>query len=242
MTVFKQGLSVGLMLVSMSLASCAGTWGNTDPQRQVDSSNGGKDGSRRINLRQMWEENIKKLDKQSKDYPIRKLEMLRSLLNQAPEQQVEYELERIKTSPIDYSHLDEYEQTFMQAFAVKHVEASDRVKLVALLSSKCPRYIGAEPIELYLANSAIQDPLLVLFDSYEQAPNKQTKESLLWILRDTFKTLQKQFPNNEEFVAASKKWYLSHKDSVKVNPNYHPDSPFSENQQLLIVRTQNAQP
>ncbi len=241
MTAFKQGAPLALILVSIGLGSCAGTWESRNLERQVNSSNSNEASSGLGNLRQLWEDKIKKLDKQSKDYPVKRLDMLRSLLSEAPEQQLSNELQRITASPIDYSHLDEYEQTFLQAFAVRDVVAQDRVKLVNLLSSKCPRHIGAEPIELYLAHSAIPDPLLVLFDSYDGAATKQAKESLLSVLGDAFKTLRNRFSNNEDFVNASKEWYLSHKDKARINPNYHPNSPFPENQQLLIVESQNTQ-
>jgi hypothetical protein len=190
-----------------------------------------------VKLREAWEEKTKGLNKLSHDYPMEKLVALESLLAQLPEQQVEDEFAKIAGSAVGYSDLDEYEQTFVQVLVGKKVSAQDRSALVALFSSKAPEFFGGEPVAIYLSYSKIPEPLLVLFDSYERTTNANTKKDLLSILSHAFRNLREKSTGDDEFLIQSKQWYLQNHAKLEVNPYYHPDSSFPDQQELFVDKS-----
>lgn len=173
---FKQALSLMAVLLWATLGSCAMEPGTKNVPANSESVSSEQISVGELKLREAWEEKTKGLNKQLKDYSLHRLNALRSLLAQVPEPQVKNESEKITLSPVRYSDLDEYEQTFVQVLIMNNVEARDRSALVALFSSKAPEFIGGEPIVLYLSDSHIPDPLLVLFDSYDRTTNVHTKK------------------------------------------------------------------
>jgi hypothetical protein len=224
-----------LIVVLLSLVSCSGAGQNMNVNESSNPSNSNQAGASSVKIRQLWEQRIKQLNKESKDYPEKKLAILQAVFRETPAESVNLEREAITRSSLQYSQLSEYEQTALQSFAATDIDARASAKLIALFSAKPPRYIGAEPIELYLANSSLSEPLLLIFDSHDAATDPNAKKSLVLILGDAFKTLRAQYSDDANFLRASKQWYLAHKSQVRINTNYHPDSPFPENQQLLIL-------
>lgn len=188
-------------------------------------------------LRVLWDDEIQKLDKKSKDYPLQKLRILQSLLSRIPPEQARAGLERITSSSVAYSKLSEFEQTYVQVFVLNNTQPENRPQLVELLSAKCPRFVGGEAIELYISNSNLLDAPLVFVDSYNKAANEQARTDLLSVLGDSFRSVRVRFPSDESFLRESKEWYLKNKDKLRVNPYYQPDSPFPDNQQLFLPKS-----
>lgn len=147
--------------------------------------------------------------------------MLVKLLEEAPATQFSSELERVRKGPNTYEQMDAYDKYLLQAFFLLYGKRNDRDRLVYLLSAKCPRFIATSPVELEVASVEINQPFLILFDSYDAAINGE-RRYLLSILRDSFKDLSKDYPNNQEFVSVSKSWYLANQSKVIANPYYHP--------------------
>ena len=238
--VFKKELSLVAVLLLAALGSCAMDPRTKNAPANSKSVNSEQSSVEDLKLREAWEDKTKGLNKQSHDYPLEKLDALRSLLSQVPEQQVKNEFDRIAQSPVGYWELNEYEQTFVQASIMSQVEAQDRSALVALFSSKAPEFIGAEPIALYLSiSSSIQDPLLVLFDSYDKTTNVETKKDLLSMLGHAFRSIREKSTADEEFVSQSKQWYLQNHTKLELNPYYHPDSLFPELRELFVQKPTN---
>lgn len=230
-----KGLFLVVALLSVTLGSCAMDPGTKNAAENSKSVNGEQSSVGDLKLREAWEEKTKGLNKLSHDYPVEKLVALESLLAQLPQQQVKGEFDKIARSPGGYSDLDEYEQTFVQVLVSKNVSAQDRSALVALFSSKAPEFYGGAPIVIYLSyHLRIPDPLLVLFDSYERTSNANTKKDLLSILGHAFRNLREKLTGDDEFVVQSKQWYLQNHAKLEVNPYYHPDSHFPDQQELFV--------
>jgi hypothetical protein len=234
---FKLKLSLLIVFLLVSVGSCTANTGTTGSPQKSESLSGEQNKSVEINLRTAWEDKIRGLDKQLKDYPLEKLNALRSLLAQVPEQQVKNEFERIAQLTSGYSDLTDYEQVFVQALIVNNLAVPNRPALVAVFSSKAPEFIGAEPVAIYLSNSKIPDPLLILFDSYEKTTNANTKKDLRSILSHAFRTLREKITGDDEFVSQSKQWYLQNYAKFELNPNYHPGSSFPDQQELFIEKS-----
>lgn len=130
--------------------------------------------------------------------------------------------------------MSDYDQNLLQLFVIRAVQQRDRKKLVYLLSAQCPRFVATDAIELYIANSGMPDPLLILFDSYEQSKNMPAHNEIIEILSNIFRSMQREHPDDREFVNASKDWYLKHKNNLKVNPLYHPSSDFSGSRDFFV--------
>ena len=78
---------MGVLLMA-TLGSCAMDPGTKDAPANTISVNSEQSSAGGLKLREAWEDKTKGLNKQSHDYPLEKLDALRSLLPQAPEQQV----------------------------------------------------------------------------------------------------------------------------------------------------------
>ena len=90
-------------------------------------------------------------------------------------------------------------------------------------------------IELEVASLDIPRPLLILFDSYSKASNGE-RAYLLNILRHAFKTLSKNYPDDNAFIEASRSWYLENESKIMPNPYYHPFVDFAEQRDLFVSK------
>jgi len=189
-----------------------------------------------VKVKNQWNEKSRAFDRQSKDYPSRKLNLLLSLLKDASPQQVYAEAERLEQLPDSHADLSDFDQTEVQAFVTLFAAEEKPTKLIQLIAVVCPRSIGAEPIELYLASLERSAGVIVLFDSYEIAVRQKPRASIMTILRSAFRPFSGRYPDNNEFASAAKRWYLTNKNTLRVNPYYHPDSLVPDNQQLFVAK------
>ena len=115
---------------------------------------------------------------------MEKLNALRSLLAQVPQQRIKNEFDRIAQLQSGYWDLSDYEQVFVHALTVNYLEARNRPALVAVFSSKAPEFIATVPVAIDLSYSKTPDPLLVLFNSYEKTTNANTKKTCFqsWVM------------------------------------------------------------
>jgi hypothetical protein len=176
-----------------------------------------------IDIKSRWEQQSQSLEriKLGKEYSGKRLDILAQILQEVPISQFNSEVERLRKEPADYDHMTEYDRYLLQAVFGLYAKQKNRDSLIHLLSAKCPRFIATSPVELEVASVEINQPFLILFDSYDAAIDGE-RRYLLTILRDSFKDLSKQYPNDQEFVSVSKSWYLANQSKVITNPYYHP--------------------
>jgi hypothetical protein len=186
-------------------------------------------------LKEAWTTQADKLNKKSTDYPAERLNLLIALLDHSPEEQVRWEREQLLANPTAEPDLSEYEHTLLESFVVRGVKQRDRELLRRMLSVKCPRFVGATPIELFLtvSHSDLPDPLLVLFESYKQAANADARATLYEALSHLCGISREGFSSDQDYVSAVEAWYLKNKDRVKYNPYYHPLSLDAEGRILF---------
>ena len=175
-------------------------------------------------LKEAWTTRADKLNKTSKDYPAERLDLLSTLLDQSAEGQVRWEMEQLLANPTAEPDLSDYEHTLLETFVVRGVKQRDRELLRRVLSVKCPRFVGATPIELFLAvsHSDLPDPLLILFESYKKAANADARATLYDAISHLRELSREDFSSDQDYVSAVEAWYLENKDRVKYNPYYHP--------------------
>jgi hypothetical protein len=192
----------------------------------------------RSEIKSTWEQSCKALNEQQPGREIagKKLDLLINLLKQRSPEEVNAERERVKSEPVDYDHMDQYDSYLLQALFVISANAKDRQQLVSLLSAKGPRFVANSAIELEVASLEIDKPLLILFDSYDKATDGQ-RSWLVNVLRHGFKDLSKQFSDDEQFISASKTWYLANEPRIKPNPYYHPFVEFPEQRPLFVPQS-----
>lgn len=230
--------SVSHLFVSLLLAAnidCTTTsqqarTGVSPPQNQ-----GAPSPSSRI--KETWAERAGKLQN-TKSYPAESLDILLALLDKLPGEQIRSEMEQLLAKPTAVSEMSEYEQTLLAAFVVRGIRQQDRELLRRVLSVKCPRYIAAAPVELYLAQSDPQfpDALLILFDSYKVSANEEARATLYEALSHFCGISRKDFNDDLGYISAVEDWYVKNKDRVKVNAYYRPKSPIPEYRTLFIER------
>jgi len=189
-----------------------------------------------VKIKNQWNERSRAFDRQSKDYPSQKLNLLLSLLKDVSPSQISAEAERLEQLPDSYADLSEFDQTEVQAFVTLFAAEAKPTRIIQLIAAVCPRSIGAEPIESYLANLQGSAGVTVLFDGYENAVREKPRASIMAILRDAFNLLAKRYPDDKEFASAAKNWYLTNKNTLRVNPYYHPDALVPDNQQLFVAQ------
>jgi hypothetical protein len=227
---------IGSLILGMALLASASC--NSKPQ-QMNSSNHQNSGQAdaRTNIKAHWEQESKGLDREKlgQNYPGKKLSLLIKILEQTPTTQVNAEQERVSRETNDYDHLEEYDRYLVEALVAISTKARDRDRLVKLLSAKAPRFVAGAAIELQIALLEIDRPLLILFDSYDQATGDERRD-LLDILRHAFITLSKDRPDDAEFVVASKAWYLENASRMKPNPYYNPYFAHAEQRDLLVPK------
>jgi hypothetical protein len=219
-----------LALGSGIACSCRGQAARSagDASPQVTQGTGSSE------LAERWEQERAHLDKLSKSYPANQLTILESLLDKLPPEQVASEFERIRSTPVGFREMSDFDENLLQVFVIKATQQKDRTHLVYLLSGHCPRYIATDGIEFYLALSGMPDPLLILFDSYSKADKEVTRKELIAALSSVFRDLRREHPDDQQFVNASKEWYVKHGDKLKVNPYYQPDSNFSDSRDFFV--------
>lgn len=186
-----------------------------------------------INIRQLWARKFRRLSKHSQDAPQQNVDIMLDLLDRAPKDQVDAELERIRNLSIDYARISGYDLTLLQALVVrlryrregdgfKLKTPEDKERIVYLLSGKCPLYIATVPIELFLTINS-SDNILLLFDSHEKSTNKDTQRTILEALSRDLKKLRQEHKNDKDFLSTSKEWFLANRTKLKVNPYYIPN-------------------
>lgn len=187
-----------------------------------------------IDIKTQWETEYKKLDpaQLGRDYPGRSLDILEGLLRQAPKEQVQSELERIRKEPTPYQQMSDYDKYMLQALFGIYAGAADRKMLVYLLSAKCPRFLATSPIEAEVASVKTDAPFLIFFESYDRASGDE-REFLLEILRRALFEISEQYPDDTEFISAGRTWYQQNLSRIKVNPYYHPAG-RSEQRDLFV--------
>lgn len=220
-------------IVGLTLILVTGACASRVPVSQNGKATELAQASTMADIQDRWEQQCKTLDraKLPKEYPQRKLDILVKILEEIPDSQLNAELERLQKDPTEYEQLSEYHRYFLQAFFLIH--RKDRAALVQLLAAKCPRFIATSPIELEVASLEVTEPFLTLFDSYQIA-NREGKKRLAGILRDSLKDLSQEYPNDDEFVAKARDWYVNNASQISINPYYHPFMPVAEQRDLFV--------
>jgi len=185
-------------------------------------------------LQEAWQRRIASLDRLSPDYPKHKIDALLALLAETPKAHVASELERVRTSTLPYGNMSDYDRTLVQTFVAKLLKENERGRLVDLLAAKCPRSVGANPIELYLTVISM-DNVLLLFDSYDKSGNRDSKEIILSALGAAFWKLREDHTADEEFISLSRDWYLKNRSKLKVNVYYQPNQRSRSTTDLFMV-------
>jgi hypothetical protein len=221
---------VSALLISVSCVSKPAAISSNQGADQSQSAQG-------TDIKSQWEQSCKTLNekKLGRDYPGRKLDILVQILGQTPTSQVDAERERIRRVPNDYPGMEEYDRTLLQALVLISERKKDRDGLVYLLSAKCPRFIAGSAIELEIASLDINEPFLILIDSYQKASDE--RRYLAGIIRDSLGDLSEKNPDDSKFVAEARDWYLANFDKIAVNPYYHPFGPAAEQRNLFIPKT-----
>lgn len=187
-------------------------------------------------IRAKWEEQDKKLERKTKHFPENRLKILKTILEQSSAEEIKAESERVFTSAQAYVELSKFEQTLIQLLVSRAVDARDRAGLVFMLARKAPHHIATIPLELHLSYKD-HDNILIIFESYEQTTAAENKKLLLRALRGSFRDQRDQFKNDEEFLKASKQWYLANRLNLKVNPSYYPFENTSSTKYLFVPRS-----
>ena len=226
LTIIFVVLALGSGIVCSCRGQAARSAGDASPQ--VTQGPGSRE------LTERWEQERAHLDKLSKSYPANQLAILKSLLDKLPPEQVAREFERIRSMPVGFREMSDFDENLLQVFVIKAAQQKDRTNLVYLLSGHCPRFIATDGIELYLALSGMPDPLLILFDSYSKADKEVARKELIEALSSVFRDLRREHPGDHDFVDASKEWYVKHQNKLRVNPYYQPDSNFSESRDFFV--------
>ena len=228
---FKIG-RFGLLVVLLSL-SC----GSEKPASQakvIPNQN-----ANQIDMQALFEERLKQIDQSKLPYGIgvEQAVIMESLMDRASPEQLEKEFERLRALPTPASKLSLFDRVMLQVFVERATKKSDRDRLVYLLSAKCPRYVVLDSLELYLADSTIPNPLLILFDSHDKAVNDDSKRALMDILKRVFGFVSEERDDDAKFLAESKDWYLRVGNKLKINVAYHP-IPAGRPKELFIVDQQ----
>ncbi len=205
---------------------------NTEDRPPQDGA--GKAASAR--MKQTWAEEVSRLNKNSTNYAAEKIGILSKLLDEASDAQAAREMEHLLADPTTVQKLPEYEHTLLEALVVRGVKQRDREMLTRLLSVKCPRYVGLDAVELYLALSDLTDPLLILFESYRKAVNEEARQTLKDAVSEVSDLPRADFSDDRAYVSPMEDWYVKNKDGLKVNPYYAPHSPFKSNRKLFMKR------
>lgn len=157
-----------------------------------------------------------------KSEPEEKLRKLKGLLDMSSPHLLAQELKRIRSAPISNTPetlSEDYDATLLQAFVARSVEQRDSQAFTSTVISNCPVYIGFLPMEYYLAGEW-HEGFVFLFDSYEQTHRKEVKQSLLYSLGHAFESIRRRFPDDDEFVAQARRWYVTHQLKLQRNPRY----------------------
>jgi len=187
-----------------------------------------------LRLEEMWTAEASKLNNQTQSFPAEQLDLLLTLLDRSPEDQVIKEMEELRAKPAAESELSEYERVLLEAFVFRAVRQSNRQMLIYLISAKCPRFVGSTSLELYLTMFYSPDPLLILIESYRKSENEDARKTLLQTLNHVCSLSRKTFSDDNDYVSAIEDWYLKNKDHIKPDPYYEPNS-LSSSRRILFV-------
>ncbi len=109
---------------------------------------------------------------------------------------------------------------FLDILIFNELKSKNYEKLLSILSSKCPIYLGFLAIEDYFAVNSI-DNINIFFEAYKQAKTPDAKFWTLFTLRRIFRKQRKLFPDDDaKFVEESKKWFDKNKKNITINPSY----------------------
>jgi hypothetical protein len=176
-----------------------------------------------MRMEELWRDECNKLP-DDKNAPGKSITVLASLLrDKLSESERKAELRRLSSSKSQGIKPTDWDEALAQAFVMVLIEDRDRAELVNLLSHSCPDYFGINKLELILVTYGekfLEDPILVLFDAYSAASSQESKESIVIVLGRAFFRLRQQVKGDEQFVRESKKWYVEHRKSLAVNPDY----------------------
>lgn len=188
-----------------------------------------------IEIKATWEAECKKLNPSElgNKYAGKKLDILEEILERAPKEQVNSELERVRKEPAPYEQMSEYDRYLLQAFFGIYASQADRKMLVHLLSAKSPRFIASSPVEAAVASIKTNEPFLILYESYDVASGSQ-RQFLLQVLRDGLKDISAEYPDDTAFITNSRTWYQQNVSRIKVNPYYDPAFPSGLQRNLFI--------
>lgn len=198
-----------------------------------------------VKIEKVWEERVERLHEKLKSSNINKgsvgeeFDILGALLHSASAGVADAELDRILRSDKAYEQMSPYEQTFIQFYIDKYENENNQEKLVYIIMNKIPRNVGLVSLELGITNGKKPENLIVLFDAYDRTLDAQTKRQLLAILRSVFADLQKQYANDDQFLAASKQWLLANQTTLKINPSYSPSALDRERRKFFIQQKSN---
>jgi hypothetical protein len=228
-----------ILIVVLSYACNSSSTQDVRPQQNEIQAAGA------VKIEKVWEERVERLHEKLKSSNINKgsvgeeWDILAELLRSASAGVADAELDRILRSNKAYEQMSPYEQTFIQFHIDKYENENNREKLVYIISNKSPRNVGYVSLELGITNGKKPENLIVLFDAYDRALDAQTKRQLLAILRSVFADLQKQYANDDQFLAASKQWLLDNQTTLKINPSYSPSALDLERRKFFIKQKSN---
>jgi hypothetical protein len=224
-------------IIFVILALSLGIFPGCRKQGAQSSSNASparSQGPESVKLSERWEQERSRLDKLSKSYPANQLQLLQTLIEELPPEQLAGEFERIRSTNTSYEQMSDFDQNLLQVFVIRSVQQRNKTRLVYLLSGHCPRFISTDGIELYLSLSGMPDPLLILFDAYAKAEKETSRGEIIQALASVFRNLRREHADDREFVDTCKQWYLSNQSKLKVNPYYQPNSDFSESRDFFV--------
>ena len=188
-------------------------------------------------IQKAWETRVERFRKTStisKDYIAREFEILGELLRSTPAGVIDSELERLIHSDKAYDQMSAYEEKFIDFHIDKYETEGNWDKMVYILGNKCPRNVGYVSLELGITNGKKPENLSVLFDSYDKATDQQSKQRLLSVLSSVFADLRKQYANDLEFLAASRRWLLANQATLKINTAYSPFAMDSQRRKFFV--------
>lgn len=197
-------------------------------------------------LKMAWHAGITNYISDGKVFHSKRVEILKSLLNNVSTNLLEDAFQsicetNIAYKPIDPRHLEEsFDASLLEAMVDRLVDTKDAQKLGILLKHNCPRYIELIPLEYRLATKW-PDGIIVLCDCYFQSKSAQTKHDIYLCLFHAFSTLRNRDDTDDIFVSKVKQWYQQEHSKLIVNEQYpwlpsRPAMSVSTGQDLFISK------
>ena len=146
--------------------------------------------------------------------------------------------------------LSNFEGIFLYAYACQSIQHQDSAAALFLLS-RVPVPLDRMnflPISYDLATSKLPTGILLLFQAYDSATDKELKKLLLDELRADFGSISDKYPADSLFLTKARQWYENHKDQLEINGAYYETRGVSarpslanENKDLYRVKAPAAQ-